>query len=213
MTASAVRSRALKSALRTALVPRYGVAIVGLVAVWCGLWGSVSVANVASGLLVAVFALALGFGVPSSLGVRVVPLVRLGWLVGVDLVKSTFTVAAEVLTWADNTAESIVAVPVSVGGRMHFLLLVVAITLTPGTAVVDTDSTEGIIYLHLLHHERRAETIAHVQELVELAALALSPGIERAGGSNLRQAESEQAESLSAESTESAQAEPKQAGR
>ncbi len=170
--------------LRTALTPRSIIATAGLTAVWCGLWGSISVANIASGLLVAVVALAFGFGVPNSLGLRMVPLLRLGWLVVVDLVKSTVTVAVEVLTREDNTAESIVAVPISVGGRMHLLLLVVAITLTPGTAVIDTVSTEGVIYVHLLHHERRAETLSHVQELVELAALALSPGV---GDSDIEQ--------------------------
>lgn len=157
------------------MVPRYIAAIVGLIAIWCGLWGAISVANIASGAVVAVLSCALGFGVPSNLGVRVVPLMRLGKLVLVDLVKSTFHVAAEVLTLADRTVESIVEVYVPKVGRMHFLLLVVAITLTPGTAVVETREERGVIYLHLLHHNRREETIAHVQELVQFASLALSP--------------------------------------
>ena len=104
---------------------------------------------------------------------RLLPLLRLVWLVLVDLVKSTINVAAEVLTRADNTAESIVAVRIAAAGRAHFLLLVVTITLTPGTAVIETDEQNSIIYLHLLHHERRAQTIAHVQELAELASVAL----------------------------------------
>ena len=161
--------------MATRLNPRQITAIASLTAIWCGLWGSASAANIFSGLAVAWGAFALGFGPPSRLGIRLSPLVRLAWLVGVDLAKSTLHVAAEVLTPTDRTAEAIVAVHVPPVGRAHFLLLVVAITLTPGTAVVDTDIESGVLYVHLLHHGRRSQTIAHVERLARLAADALSP--------------------------------------
>ncbi len=157
------------------VVPRQVAAIAGLTAIWCGLWGSVSLANIVSGAAVAAGACALGFGWSSGKGVRVLPLLKLLWLVLVDLVKSTFNVAIEVLTRADRTTEAVIAVQIPPGGRAHLLLLVVAISVTPGTAVVDAEGDSGAIYLHLLHHTRRAETIAHVEELVGLAAQALSP--------------------------------------
>lgn len=161
--------------MTTRLISRQIAAAACLIAVWCGLWGSVSPANLLSGAAVALAAVALGFGPVSRKGIRLLPLLRLVWLVAVDLVKSTFYVAVEVLTPTDRTTEAIFAVRIPPAGRAHFLMLVVAITLTPGTAVVDTDSESGILYLHLLHHNRRAETTAHVEELVALAAAALSP--------------------------------------
>jgi len=157
------------------VVPRQIAAVASLTAIWCGLWGSLSAANLVSGAAVATLASALGAGPLSRRGIRLLPLVRLVRLVLADLVKSTFTVAVEVLTPTDRTAEAIVAVQIPPAGRAHFLLLVVAITLTPGTGVVDADAESGVLYLHLLHHNRRAETVAHVEELVELAAEALSP--------------------------------------
>lgn len=140
---------------------------------WCGLWGEVSVANLASGILVAVGVSALGIGSPARGGVRLVPLVRYVGLVLVDLVVSTWSVVREVLTPTDFTQESIVAVTVPVEARRHLLLLVGSITVTPGTAVVDADPDTGTLYLHLLHHDRHDEVVAHVRELAELACRAL----------------------------------------
>ena len=147
--------------------------IVGLVAAWCALWGSVSVANVLSGTVLSLILLSASLGTRSSGGLRLVPLVRFAGLVAVDLLLSTVNVAREILTPTDYTEESIVAVVPPIDARRHLLLLVVAITVTPGTAVVDTDPDDGTLYLHLLHHDRAEATIAHVQELAQLACAAL----------------------------------------
>ena len=145
-----------------------------LLAAWCVLWGRVSVANVVSGLAVvaAVAAAHLGTGERSD-RIRIVPLLRFAWLVAVDLVVSTVNVARGVLTPTDYTSEAIIAVPVPTETRSHLLLLVIAVTLTPGTAVVDADPDSGTLYLHLLHHERRAAVTAHVEELAALACRGL----------------------------------------
>lgn len=157
------------------MIPRHIAVIASLTAIWCGLWGSVSAANLLAGALVATWAYAVGFGSWSRRGIRLWPLVKLFWLVVVDLVKSTINVAVEVLTPTDYTTEAIVAVEIQPAGRAHFLCLVIAVTLTPGTAVIEIDEESGVLFLHLLHHNRRAETIAHVKELALLAADALSP--------------------------------------
>ena len=146
---------------------------VALTAAWCGLWGSVSVANVLSGLTVSALVLASGVGTSGEGGVRIIPLLRLIWLVLIDLISSTYKVAFEVLTPTDYTRESIVAVPTAVGTQAHFLLMTVAITLTPGTAVVDADTDTGTLYVHLLHHDRRDATTKQVQRLAQLACEAL----------------------------------------
>jgi multicomponent Na+:H+ antiporter subunit E len=66
-----------------------------------------------------------------------------------------------------------VAVDVPTGARRHVLLLVVVITLTPGTAVVDVDPDTGTLYLHLLHCDRREKTTRHISRLAELTCAAL----------------------------------------
>ena len=155
------------------LRPRRLVILAGLTLVWCGLWGEVTFANAIAGLAVAVAVTALGVGTPGEGGIRLLPLVRLTWLVVLDLAKSAVTVAVEIVTPTDYTEESIVAVDVAPASRDHLLLLIVAITLTPGTAVVDADPDTATLYLHLLHDDRRAETIAHVERLAQLACDAL----------------------------------------
>lgn len=158
------------------LAPRRLITVALLVAAWCAMWGSASVANVLSGTVLAVAVLAGGLGTPNRGSVRVLPLMRFGGLVALDLVLATVNVAKEILTPTDSTEESIVAVPLPIESRRHLLLLVGAVTVTPGTAVVDADPDTGTLYLHLLHHDRKDETVAHVERLAELACAALPVG-------------------------------------
>ena len=161
------------TALRALLTPRRVATLALLVGAWCALWGTVSVANVLSGLVVAVGALLVAGGDAGAGSIRVVPLAQFVWLVAVDLVTSLFKVSWEILTPTDYTDEAIIAVDTEVEARYHLLLLVVAITVTPGTAVVDTDPDTGRLYLHVLHAEDSDEIIAHVQRLAELGCRAL----------------------------------------
>ncbi len=152
------------------------VVVVGLVVVWCALWGQVSVANLASGTVVAIVVSSIGAGTTAEGRIRVLPLVRFCGMVAADLVVSTASVAREVLTPTDRTDEAIIAVEVPTEARAHRLLLVVAVTVTPGTAVVDIDPDTGTLYLHLLHYDRAPSVIRHVGELAALACLALPAG-------------------------------------
>lgn len=157
------------------------VTIAGLVFAWCALWGSVSFANVASGIVVSVLVLGTGVGTSGRGGIRLGPLLRFIGLVMVDLVKSSFTVAWEILTPTDYTEEAIIAVEAPVDTRQHLLLLVVAVTVTPGTAVIDTDPDSGTLYIHVLHASKADEIRAHILELSELACRSLPVGSETAG--------------------------------
>ncbi len=158
---------------RGALTVRGLVILASLVVAWVALWGEASIANVASGLVVALCVAALGIGTPARGGLRPAPLARFAWLVALDLVASTISVAREILTPTDHTEEGIIAVRTPTGTEAHLLLLVVAVTVTPGTAVVDADPDTGTLYLHLLHIDRRRAVTEHVIELAELACRAL----------------------------------------
>lgn len=88
----------LRVNVRSLLTPRRLATLTLLVSAWCALWGSVSVANVLSGTLIAVAA-TLSSGVDRTTGgLRIVPLLHFVWLVAVDLVVSRASVAWEVLT-------------------------------------------------------------------------------------------------------------------
>lgn len=153
--------------------PRRLLVTVLVTATWCALWADLSIANIASGILIGVVITSAGIGTEVRGSIRVVPLAQLGWLVLLDLVASTVSVAREVLTPTDYTEEGIIAVRLPVDSRRHLLLLTVAITVTPGTAVVDVDPDTSTFYLHLLHIDKRDEVAAHAIELAELACRGL----------------------------------------
>lgn len=154
---------------------RFVVVVVALVAAWCALWEAVSFANIASGLILAIPAVMFAGSQANGRSIRFVALSQLVLLVAVDLVKSTVNVVWEILTPTDFTDETIIAIDSQVEARSHLLLLVVAITLTPGTAVVDTDPDTGRLYVHLLHADAEAEVTEHVRKLARLACRAF-PG-------------------------------------
>ncbi len=171
--AKASWASSLRGNLRALLTPRRLLTIAVLVGAWCALWGTVSVANVLSGTLVAVAATLFAGVDRNAGGLRILALLHFVWLVAVDLVVSTVNVAWEILTPTDYTDEAIIAVDTNIEARSHFLMLVVAITVTPGTAVIDSDADTGRLYLHLLHAEKAPEIELHVQHLAALACRAL----------------------------------------
>ncbi|TFH21207.1 MAG: hypothetical protein E4H05_00610 [Acidimicrobiales bacterium] len=159
--------------LRELVMPRRLLTLALLVGAWCALWGGVSAANVLAGTVVALV-VTLAAGVEPGQGrIHLLALAHFVWLVAVDLVASTVSVAWEILTPTDYTDEAIIAVDTRVESRAHLLMLVVAITVTPGTAVVDSDANTGRLYLHLLHADKADGIVEHVQRLAALSCRAL----------------------------------------
>jgi multicomponent Na+:H+ antiporter subunit E len=161
------------SSILAAITPRRVVVVVALSATWCILWRDVSVANILAGAAIGIATMAAGVGTGNRGGIRPVPLLRFFWLVLVDLTKSTVSVGLDTITPHDRTEESIIAVDLPPGGRHHHLLLIVSITLTPGTAIVDADPDTGVVYIHVLYGHWRDDTAAHVRKLAQVAAEAL----------------------------------------
>lgn len=160
------------SALRR-MSARHLLLAITLAATWCAMWGEVTIANAISGAALAVVAL----GIVSWFGpggpVRPVALAQLVGLVVVDLFRSTVAVVREVLTPTDRTDERVVAVDVGDAAADHLYFLVVAITLTPGTAVIDAEPETGRLFLHLLHADTEPDVVDHVRRLAEVAERAL----------------------------------------
>ncbi len=139
---------------------------------WCAMWGQVSAANLLSGLLVSVVVGRAGVSVTEGTTVRLRPLAGLVALVFADLVVSSLAVARHILG-RRGASEAVIAVTLPAEARRHLLLLVVAVTVTPGTAVVDTDPDSGTLYLHLLNSAEREATELHVRRIADLACRAL----------------------------------------
>lgn len=144
-----------------------------LLAVWLLLWGSVSVANVLSGLVVVAAVLAF---VPDARFPLRRPTVRLrpalafvAWVL-VDLVRSNLVVAREILTPDTSINTGVIEVPLPHCSPGLLTLVANTVALAPGSMVIEVDRDPGSIYVHVLH----LDSVAEVQrQVLHLSALAV----------------------------------------
>jgi multicomponent Na+:H+ antiporter subunit E len=153
--------------------------VVALVVVWVALWGEVSVANVASGLTVAVL---LGVVFPSAAPpnhraahrVRPLAALRLAAYVASSLVTSTWHVVVAVLApTPDRIHAEIVPVALTTRSPLVASLVANAITLTPGTMSIECDPDSFVLHIHVLGRTSFDDFRAQVLQLEQLVVAAL----------------------------------------
>ena len=146
--------------------------VAAMVAIWLLAWGSLSWANLASGLAVA---LVLLVALPGERGrahlpvVRPVPLARLGLHLARGLVVANVLLAREIVTPGSRISTGIVGVPLA--GCSDELLTLVAnlLALTPGTMPVEIERDPTVLYVHVLHLDNVEDVrrqIGHLRDLV-----------------------------------------------
>ncbi len=133
-----------------------------LVVVWCLLWQSFSYANLLSGTAIGLL-LVRRRGITGS--VRLVPFVNFVRLLVIDLVISTWDVLLTIFKGNEGVEEKVIEIAHSPKSSTQLYLLVVAITSTPGTAVIDVDKGRSTMRLHLLHGKEEDAVRSHVAEL------------------------------------------------
>ncbi len=148
-----------------------------LVVVWVALWGDVTFANVASGIVVAlVLTVALPAtgdrGRASTQRTHVRPLAALhfaGWFAW-KLVEANLVVGWEVLTPRNRINEGVVAVPLHGCSDGLTTLVASCVSLTPGTLVLDVERDPLVLYVHVLHL-RTIEDIRNEVHVLERLAI------------------------------------------
>jgi multicomponent Na+:H+ antiporter subunit E len=129
-----------------------GPRIAWLTLVWVLLWGTFSPATLVGGVLVAVAVTALFPMPPTSQRLPVRPLRVLG-LVGYlayDLVRSTVDVTWQVLRYGAGARGAIVDVPLYTASDNVVTLMANALSLSPGSAVLQIDARHGRWYVYVL---------------------------------------------------------------
>jgi multicomponent Na+:H+ antiporter subunit E len=150
--------------MRTAV--RVGV----LVALWLLAWGEASVANVASGVLVA-GALLVAFPPDARRTrghIRLLGALRLGGYVAGQLVTSNYLVAREILGWTSSVRTGVLAYDVQQPSDQVVTLMANVIALTPGTMTVEATRHPPVLYVHFLlldDVEKARRAIARLEEL------------------------------------------------
>lgn len=158
--------------------------VLWLTAVWVGLWGTITPANVLGGLAVAVVLVAtLPLNEVESEGVvRPLAVLRFLGFFARDLVRASAEVAVLVLHPRRQLRQAVVAVDVRGESDRLLTLLANAISLTPGTLTLEVDRPRSILYVHALDVGPGAQGVERLRaDILRVEALAvLAVGSERA---------------------------------
>lgn len=132
---------------------RFSVAAaVWLTAVWVLLWGNLSVANVLSGIVIAVV-VGVTLPMPSvHFTGRIHPVRLLSLLAGFlrDLLLASVQVAALALTPWRKPSSAVIAVQLRGHSDLYLTLTAELTSLVPGTIVVEAHRLTGVLYVHIL---------------------------------------------------------------
>lgn len=128
------------------------------VVLWCMLWADVSVANVASGLVLALTIIAVTRRIATDADDTTVRLAPVGVVVFVghvvwQLVRSNLALAWEIVTPTNSIAIGTVDVPLRSSSPIVAMAVSNVVTLTPGTVTIDLGMepptlTIGVLHLH-----------------------------------------------------------------
>jgi multicomponent Na+:H+ antiporter subunit E len=153
--------------------------LVWLTLVWILLWGTWSVGNVVNGLLLSALALTVlplpEVAIGGKLHLR--SLARFAGRFGFDLVASSVLVAWQAVRPGPQAVSSVVAVQLRSDSEMLMTLTTEALTLVPGSIVLEVDVRTRTIYAHVLDAPDEAAV-----EAFRRRVLALETRIIRAVG-------------------------------
>lgn len=126
--------------------------LVILVVFWVLLWGNLSVANVLSGLAVSLLVVKV-LPMPPLAGrprLRPLGIIRFFAHFVSDLVGSTVEVARQVLRLGRQPRNALIAVRLRSGSDLTMTLTAIALTLLPGSVIVEVRKAANTLYVHVL---------------------------------------------------------------
>lgn len=161
--------------------------IIALVLLWMLLWGTISLLSFGTGVVVAVSVTRMFYLPPVELSGRFNPFWFLLFLVQFlyDLVVASFQVSWQAIRPRGIKINSVIAVDLVTRSDFVMTLTAIAISLVPGSLVVEIDREDSILYLHALgvENEEQAtklrEKVLGVERML-VRALGSREDIERA---------------------------------
>ncbi|GAB3974040.1 Na+/H+ antiporter subunit E [Plantactinospora veratri] len=127
------------------------IALGGLTVIWMLLWGVFSWATLLGGLVVAAVVLAVFPLPPVTFVGRPHPmgLVRFAARFLVDLVAASAHLAWTAFRFGYRPRSAVIAVRLAVRSDLNLTLCGEAVSLIPGSLIVDTDRAAGVLYIHV----------------------------------------------------------------
>ncbi|MCA2218863.1 Na+/H+ antiporter subunit E [Jidongwangia harbinensis] len=148
------------------------VAVTVLVMVWMLLWGVFSWANLISGLAVSVVVLVV-FPLPPVIfagRLRLLGLLHFAWRFLTDLVVASVQLAVLAFRFGHQPRSAIIRVPLRVPSDLVLTLTGEAVSLVPGSLIVDTDQASTTLYIHVINVADRAAVEAFRRNVYETEA-------------------------------------------
>jgi multicomponent Na+:H+ antiporter subunit E len=127
--------------------------LVGLIVLWMVLWGELSLRSLLSGIVVALVVSLVFYLPPVELGGRLNPFWGAVFLVRFlgDVVVASAQVAWLVLRPSGVRENSVIAAPLATRSDFIMTLTATALSLVPGSIVLEVDRNESILYLHVIN--------------------------------------------------------------
>jgi multicomponent Na+:H+ antiporter subunit E len=150
--------------------------LIWLTLVWILLWGTISAANIISGLAVAVVITVLLPlpAVPVEGRVHPASLLRLIAFVAYELLLSSLQVAWLAIKPAPPPLSAVLRAPLAIKSDLVLALAVNIITLTPGSVVLEIDQVRRLIYVHVIDvgSDRAVKRFYHQVSQIERLLIA-----------------------------------------
>lgn len=124
--------------------------LIGLVLLWMVLWGQVTVLSLLTGIVVAIIVTRTFYLPPVELSGRInvwYTLVFLGHFF-LDVAVASFTVAFQALSPRAIPQSSVIGIQLRTRSDLIMTLDAIAMSLVPGSLVVEADRERSILYLH-----------------------------------------------------------------
>lgn len=123
-----------------------------LVVLWMLLWGSLTLLTFLTGVLVAIVVTRVFYLPPVELSGRFNPLWFVAFLArfAFELVKASFLVAWQAVSPRGPGRSSVIGVQLLTRSDFIMTVTAIAISLIPGSIVVEVDRAGGVLYLHVL---------------------------------------------------------------
>jgi multicomponent Na+:H+ antiporter subunit E len=147
-----------------------GIAALGLTVIWVLLWGSFTPLTFVGGLVIAVVVLIV-FPLPAvTYSGRIHPLgtLRFAGRFALDMVVASFQVVALAFRFGHVPRSAIVAVTLRAPSDLGLTMTAEALSLVPGSLIVDVDRRKGVLYVHVLGVESAAEADKFKEDVLEL---------------------------------------------
>lgn len=146
--------------------------LLGLVVLWAVLWGTLTWLTILTGIIVAIVVTRVFYLPPAELSGRINPWYVLVFLAHflLDVAVASFTVAYQALNPRPIPRSSVIGIQLRTRSDLIMTLDSIAMSLVPGSLVVEADRERGILYLHTFATRTSADVEAMRRKVLVVEA-------------------------------------------